>query len=190
MIAAPPVGARALATQGTAGPASSPAMRATIPPTVGDGRQRASTGRWLVDATAGRAMRIGLRAVRGGAVDSRLVRPGVAFFALPGERTDGHRFLVDAIEAGAAALVVSDAAAAAAVEPLATSRDVTLVLVADTARPAGFRQCLAGPVRPADRGRHRLARQDPHQGGGRDVLGERWEVLRTQGNRNNEVGCR
>jgi len=77
-------------------------------------------------------MRIGLRAVRGGAVDSRLVRPGVAFFALPGERTDGHRFLVDAIEAGAAALVVSDAAAAAAVEPLATSRDVTLVLVADT----------------------------------------------------------
>ena len=56
---------------------------------------------------------MGHRAVRGAAVDSRLVRPGVAFFALPGERTDGHRFLADAISAGAAALVVSDRLAAA-----------------------------------------------------------------------------
>lgn len=134
-------------------------------------------------------MRIGLRAVRGGAVDSRLVRPGVAFFALPGERTDGHRFLVDAIEAGAAALVVSDAAAAAAVEPLATSRDVTLVLVADTgaalrASGSAWRD-LFDPLTVGVTGS--LAKTSTKEVVA-DVLGERWEVLRTQGNRNNEVG--
>ena len=38
----------------------------------------------------------GTRQIRGAAVDCRLVGSGQAFFALPGERTDGHRFLVDA----------------------------------------------------------------------------------------------
>lgn len=45
--------------------------------------------------------------VRGAAIDSRRVRPGDLFFALPGERTDGHRFVASAITAGAAAAVVS-----------------------------------------------------------------------------------
>lgn len=37
--------------------------------------------------------------------DSRLVSPGSIFFALPGEVTDGHRFALDAIAAGAALVV-------------------------------------------------------------------------------------
>ena len=108
---------------------------------------------------------MGHRAVHGAAVDSRLVRPGVAFFALPGERTDGHRFLGDAITAGAAAVVVSDATAASAVDALAAAHDVTVILVADTgAALRGAAACLARPVRPAGGGHHRLARQDLHQG--------------------------
>ncbi|MCR8671128.1 UDP-N-acetylmuramoyl-tripeptide--D-alanyl-D-alanine ligase [Agrococcus sp. HG114] len=39
--------------------------------------------------------------------DSRLVTPGGAFFAMPGETTDGHRF-VDAAVAAGAALVVAE----------------------------------------------------------------------------------
>ena len=35
-------------------------------------------------------------------LDSRLVRPGDAFFALPGVRTDGAHFAADAVTAGAA----------------------------------------------------------------------------------------
>ena len=44
-------------------------------------------------ATGGTLVRRGDRPIRGGAVDSRLVEPGNLFVALPGERTDGHRFL-------------------------------------------------------------------------------------------------
>ena len=37
--------------------------------------------------------------------DSRLVTPGGIFFAMPGESTDGHRFIDAAVEAGAALIV-------------------------------------------------------------------------------------
>jgi UDP-N-acetylmuramoyl-tripeptide--D-alanyl-D-alanine ligase len=46
--------------------------------------------------------RVGHNAV----IDSRDVRDGSLFFALPGERTDGHRFTADALERGAAACVI------------------------------------------------------------------------------------
>jgi UDP-N-acetylmuramoyl-tripeptide--D-alanyl-D-alanine ligase len=45
----------------------------------------------------------------GAALDSRRVEGGELFFALPGEVTDGHRFVADALERGAAAVVVSRA---------------------------------------------------------------------------------
>ncbi len=41
----------------------------------------------------------------GAEVDSRRVGPGDLFVALPGERVDGHRFVAEALAAGAAALV-------------------------------------------------------------------------------------
>lgn len=44
--------------------------------------------------------------VAGLAVDSRMVRPGDLFAALSGPRHDGHRFLDEAVEAGASALLV------------------------------------------------------------------------------------
>src|SRR5215203_4519272 len=63
----------------------------------------------LAAAVGGVLLRVGTREIRGGAVDSRSVEPGNAFFALGGERTDGHHFVVDAAKAGAAALVVQRA---------------------------------------------------------------------------------
>ena len=44
-------------------------------------------------------------ALTGAAIDSRAVRPGHLFFALPGERTDGHAHAADAVNRGAAAVV-------------------------------------------------------------------------------------
>lgn len=43
------------------------------------------------------------------AYDSRLVNRGALFFAVPGEHTDGHRYVPDVVEAGAAAAVVETA---------------------------------------------------------------------------------
>lgn len=48
----------------------------------------------------------GSRVFTGAALDSRKVEPGQLFFALEGERTDGHRFVGDAGERGAAAAVI------------------------------------------------------------------------------------
>jgi UDP-N-acetylmuramoyl-L-alanyl-D-glutamate--2,6-diaminopimelate ligase len=47
--------------------------------------------------------------VRDLAYDARTVAPGALFFAVPGERADGHDFAGAAVEAGAAALVVQRA---------------------------------------------------------------------------------
>ncbi len=47
--------------------------------------------------------------VRDLAYDARAVTPGAAFFAVPGERADGHDFAVQAVENGAVALIVEHA---------------------------------------------------------------------------------
>ena len=46
--------------------------------------------------------------VRGFAVDSRKVLPGALFFALKGEKVDGHLFLREARERGAVCAVVDE----------------------------------------------------------------------------------
>ncbi|HXP31034.1 MAG TPA: UDP-N-acetylmuramoyl-L-alanyl-D-glutamate--2,6-diaminopimelate ligase [Stellaceae bacterium] len=47
--------------------------------------------------------------ILGLAADSRAVRPGYLFAALAGSRTDGRRFIADAVARGAAAVLVEDA---------------------------------------------------------------------------------
>jgi UDP-N-acetylmuramoyl-tripeptide--D-alanyl-D-alanine ligase len=49
----------------------------------------------------------------GAAIDSRAVRPGNIFFALKGEKTDGHKFVSQAAAAGATLVLVDDAEALA-----------------------------------------------------------------------------
>ncbi|MDR1617292.1 MAG: UDP-N-acetylmuramoyl-tripeptide--D-alanyl-D-alanine ligase [Syntrophomonadaceae bacterium] len=45
--------------------------------------------------------------IKGAAIDSRLLTEGNIFFALPGQRVDGHNFLEEAFLKGAAAAVIS-----------------------------------------------------------------------------------
>ncbi|MGH7794730.1 MAG: UDP-N-acetylmuramoyl-L-alanyl-D-glutamate--2,6-diaminopimelate ligase [Candidatus Binatia bacterium] len=45
--------------------------------------------------------------VRGLAYDSRKVGPGQVFFAMPGEKADGHDFIAEAVRRGAAAIIFS-----------------------------------------------------------------------------------
>ncbi len=72
-------------------------------------------------------------AIGGIADDSRAVKPGSLFVAVRGERVDGHRFVAQAIGAGAAALVVE--------EPSAGPSSVPVVRVRNTRKALGV---LAG----------------------------------------------
>ncbi len=112
--------------------------------------------------------------------------PGYLFVALPGERTDGHRFLVSATDAGAAALLVAVPPAAAELDALG---DVTVVLVADAL--AGL-QAVAAAWRnrfdPLVVGVTGSVAKTSTKEATAAVLGAAMPTLRTEGNQNNEIG--
>ena len=62
----------------------------------------------IVEATGGKVVRGKgeQQSCEGVATDTRALQPGELFVALAGESFDAHHFLADAIQAGAAALVV------------------------------------------------------------------------------------
>ncbi len=167
-----------------------PGSRATMPPIVSEGQlsypptdPTRFTATELARAVGGQLVQAGTRPIRGGAVDSRLVQPAEAFFALAGERTDGHRYLDAAAEAGAGALVVSDELS------LHVGEGVTVIRVPDTGAAllaaAGawrdrFRPIVVGVTGSLAKTstKERVAA----------VLAARWSVLKNEGNQNNEVG--
>lgn len=65
----------------------------------------------VVQACRGQLLGSGRKTVTGVSTDSRTVTPGDLFFAIKGERFDGHSFCEEAVKRGAAALVISDATA-------------------------------------------------------------------------------
>ncbi len=106
--------------------------------------------------------------------------------ALPGVRTDGHRFLREAVMAGAAALLV-------AVEPdaadLAALGDVTIVVVPDPlaalhAVAAGWRDRFDPLVVGITGSIAKTSTKEAVAG----VIGTVGRTLRTEGNQNNEIG--
>ncbi|SEB40231.1 UDP-N-acetylmuramoyl-tripeptide--D-alanyl-D-alanine ligase [Nitratireductor aquibiodomus] len=62
----------------------------------------------LVQATGGRPLGQPVAAITGISIDTRTLQPGDAFFAIQGERFDGHDFATAAMAAGASVLVVSE----------------------------------------------------------------------------------
>ena len=85
----------------------------------------------MADAIGGRLLE-GTPDTRIGSVciDSRKAETGSVFFALSGERVDGHDYLEDAVLAGCTALVVSKIDTT--VLTLAENRGVAVVQVKDT----------------------------------------------------------
>jgi UDP-N-acetylmuramoyl-tripeptide--D-alanyl-D-alanine ligase len=67
-------------------------------------------------------------------IDSRLAVPGSLFVALPGERTDGVRFVHDAVARGAAAVLVPDREAATGPSVLVSSTGEALLKLAAAER--------------------------------------------------------
>jgi UDP-N-acetylmuramoyl-tripeptide--D-alanyl-D-alanine ligase len=154
-----------------------------------DGAPPAFDAHSLTAALAGELLHAGTSPIRGGAVDSRKVEPGNAFFALPGERADGHSFLLDAARRGATALVISRPIDAAALRGLADTGAPTVVRVPDVltalhAAAAAWRARI-DPVVVGVTGS--LAKTSTKEQVAQ-VLAQRWTVLRNQANENNEIG--
>jgi len=121
----------------------------------------------------------------GATIDNRADCSGRLFFALSGERVDGHRFVRDAFAAGSPAVVVSDPAVADAME----AQSIPYFLVRDT-RGTLFE--LARAYR-----RHLAARVVAITGSGgktttkeyvRAVLRAKYRVHANRGNLNSLVG--
>jgi UDP-N-acetylmuramoyl-tripeptide--D-alanyl-D-alanine ligase len=139
----------------------------------------------LVDATGGRLLARSERLVLGGSVDTRELAPGNLFVALPGERTDGHRFVRAALDAGAAAALVATAPDPA----ILADRDATVVLVPDPLR--GLHAVAAewrtrfDPLVVGVTGS--IAKTSTKEAVAA-VLGAAMPTLRNEGNQNNEIG--
>jgi UDP-N-acetylmuramoyl-tripeptide--D-alanyl-D-alanine ligase len=138
----------------------------------------------LTRLTGGRLLARSDRPIRGGAVDSRLVSPGQLFVALPGERTDGHLHLPEAVERGAAALLVTRQIA----DP-AEFGDITIIRVADAvaalgAVAAGWRRRFDPLVVGVTGSIAKTSTKEAIA----TVLGARWPTLKSEGNQNNEIG--
>ena len=141
----------------------------------------------LASAMGGRLVRAGTDPIRGAAVDSRRVVPGVAFFALAGERTDGHRYLADAVAAGARALVVREvpddpaiAALPAGVSVIACDDPGDGLRAAAAAWRARWSPLVVGITGS-------IAKTSTKEQVA-EVLAERGRVVRSEGNENNEIG--
>ncbi len=157
-----------------------PARREGVPPS-------AFAAAEVARLTGGRLLLESQRPIRGVAVDSRRVRPGNAFLALAGERTDGHRFLAEAVAAGAAALLVSRPPEGTAA--LAALGDVTVVQVPE---PLAALHALAAAWRarfePLVVGVTGSIAKTSTKEAIAAVLSRRWVTLRNEGNLNNEIG--
>jgi UDP-N-acetylmuramoyl-tripeptide--D-alanyl-D-alanine ligase len=114
----------------------------------------------------------------------------MAFFALPGERTDGHRFVDAAVTAGAAALVVREMPDEAVLERLTAARPgVSVIGVTDPgaallAAARAWRDRFSPLVVGVTGSLAKTSTKEQVA----EVLSERWTVLRNEGNENNEIG--
>jgi UDP-N-acetylmuramoyl-tripeptide--D-alanyl-D-alanine ligase len=140
----------------------------------------------IAAVTGGRLISGSERPITGVAVDSRQVRPGYLFVALPGERTDGHRFVGAALSLGAAAILVS--ALPDPDEELAR-RGASAIVVPDTllglhAVAAAWR----GRFSPLVVGVTGSIAKTSTKEAIATVLAERFVTLKSEGNANNEIG--
>lgn len=118
--------------------------------------------------------------IQGAVLDSRLVEPGYLFFATRGERVDGHSFIPDVVRKGAVCVVCEEKPA---------SEDVPYILVRDSFQALkdiaeAYRKSLSIPVVGITGSVGKTSTKEFIAG----VLSEKYHVLKTEGNFNNEVG--
>lgn len=126
---------------------------------------------------------------RGVEIDSRASVAGRAFFALAGERTDGHAWVAPALRAGAKVAVVSAWDETAVEAALQAAPDAAVIRVADVAEAlrslaSAHRASLRCPVIAITGSTGKTSTKDFVAA----ALGTTRAVVATRGNRNNELG--
>ncbi len=124
--------------------------------------------------------------VEGVSTDSRTVRPGELFFALRGEKFDGHRFVREALEKGAVAAVVEPDAELGSQD---STRNDPVVVVKSTTAALGklanlYRRGFDVPIIAITGSNGKTTTKDMAA----EVLGREYRVLSTEGNLNNQIG--
>src|SRR5262249_40636128 len=123
--------------------------------------------------------------VDGASIDTRTLKPGELFVPLPGENTDGHRFLSQAFARGAAAALCGrdqyPAFEGKEPGPLVIVDDVTEALQRIAAR---YRESFPGPLYGVTGSVGKTTTKDLVAA----VLATRGPTLKTEGNLNNHWG--
>jgi UDP-N-acetylmuramoyl-tripeptide--D-alanyl-D-alanine ligase len=124
----------------------------------------------------------GNRVALGYSIDSRSIQPGQLFFAVKGERLDGHDYVQSALEKGAiAAVVEKDQTSRPRIAPLLVVDDT---LVALQALASGVRRIWGKPVIgiTGSAGKTTTKEAIAH------LLATRHRILKSEGNFNNHFG--
>ena len=116
----------------------------------------------------------------GVSIDTRTLKPGEIFFALPGEKVDGHQFLDAAFDRGACAAVVTRSGARESRQLIAV--DAPDLALGDLAR--FYRRRFDIPVIGITGSCGKTTTKDMVAA----ILSTRYRVLATQGNLNNRLG--
>ncbi len=138
----------------------------------------------IVEATRGRLIQgnPGMR-IRGVSTDSRTIRKGDCFIALKGPRYDGHDYIAQAVERGAAALITERG------RSLPRSCRAAAIEVADGCTALGdlarcWRRRFSIPVIAITGSNGKTTAKEMVA----RVLGARYRVLKNEGTLNNQVG--
>ena len=121
--------------------------------------------------------------VTGYSIDSRTIRPGEVFFAVKGEKFDGHDFVAQALEKGAAAAVV----ARAKLSPTGNSAPLIAVddtLIALQTLAAGVRRLWGKPLIAVTGSAGKTTTKEAIA----HVLASKFNVYKSAGNFNNHFG--
>src|SRR5712692_5909356 len=121
--------------------------------------------------------------IKGVSTDSRTTKRGEIFFALRGEKFDGHKFVGSAFENGAAMAVIHEP------EIADLFKTQPLLLVQDTTRALGklahtYRIKFNIPIIAVGGSNGKTTTKDMIAA----VLGKKYKVLKTEGNLNNQIG--
>ena len=135
----------------------------------------------IVEHVGGRLHGSATAGVRGYSIDSRTIKRGELFFAIKGPRFDGHEFVEQAFQRGAAGIVVSDAVLSgerlARIE-VSSTRDALQTLA------RAVRRLWGRPVIAVTGSVGKTTTKEMIAA----VLGRRFTVFRSVGNMNNEYG--